>query len=83
MKILTNKKQDLLDYFKLQNYDTIAINLFENQETYFDYRKNVKHDIPAPYSMGSFFEQEIDYVCTKQKKENIMSRQSLPVRQER
>lgn len=73
LKILTNKKQDLLDYFKLQNYDTIAINLFENQETYFDYRKNVKHDIPAPYSMGSFFEQEIDYVCTKQKKENIMS----------
>lgn len=72
LKVLTDKKQELLNYFGFQKYDKITINLFDNQEMYFEYLKTVRQDNPAPYSMGCFFEQEIDYVCTKEKRENIM-----------
>lgn len=69
LNTLTSKKQELLDFFGFHSFDKITINLFENQENYYDYVKQFYE--PAPYSVGCFFDQEIANVCTSKKRENI------------
>lgn len=56
---LTTEKKRLLNFFKLDSFEKIPINLFSDHDTYLEFTRQFYE--PAPYSKGNFTDGMINY----------------------
>ena len=63
IKYFSNKEKEILNYFQLNNFRKVRINLFNNQE---NYKKFSNQFFPtSSYSSGNCCDGMINYVCTQ------------------
>lgn len=64
IKYYIKSKKKILNFFQIDEFRKIKVNLFENKESYDNYFSKIMKT--SKYGIGNCYMGEINYVCTKQ-----------------